>query len=93
MQDWNRVIDWLQISSPSANPKKSAKPTQLSYFNYVEVKRKTTVTFLGLLVDEKLSFKQHVNTLYRKSNLKTNGIKPISSYLNIYRSYIYSNFL
>ena len=28
---------------------------------YVEVKRKTAATLSGLLIDEKLPFKQHVN--------------------------------
>ena len=30
---------------------------------YVEVKRKTAATLSGLLIDEKLSFKQHVNAV------------------------------
>ena len=65
----------------------------------VEIKLKATATILGLLIDKKLSFKQHVNALCQKANFKTNTLKSFTSYLKIelseaiYRSYIYLNFL
>lgn len=65
----------------------------------IEFKFKTNATLLGLLIDEKPSFKQHLDALCQKSNFKTNVLKPIRSYLNtesseaIHRFYNYSNFL
>ena len=38
---------------------------------------------MDLVIDNKRSFKQHVDALFRKAKYKTNALKRIRSYLNI----------
>ena len=43
----------------------------------IEVNLKTTVALLGLVIDNKLSFKQLVDALCQKAIFKTNTLKRI----------------
>ena len=66
-------------------------------FNNINVTKTTVHKHLGLLLDEKLSFKDHINEIFRKAAKGINIIRklryflPRTSLLTIYKSFIRSH--
>ena len=64
------------------------------FFNTLPIKRKSTQKHLGLLLDEKSNFSEHINEKLEKVTksinllLKLNVTLPCSSLLIIYKSFI-----
>ena len=71
-QDLKQIIKWLNINKLSLNIKKSKyilfshkniTPVynERLYINNVEIDRTKQIKFLGYIIDEKLSWKSHIN--------------------------------
>ena len=76
-QDLKQIIKWLNINKLSLNIKKSKyilfSPKNITpvynerlYINNVEIDRTKQIKFLGYIIDEKLSWKSHINYILLK---------------------------
>ena len=72
--------------------KKNINNHHVVFFNNLKIIRKSTQKHLGLLLDEKLNFSEHINEKLKKVtkniNLLRNLTLPRSSLLIIYKSFI-----
>ena len=64
----------------------------------IEISTAKTVELLGLTIDNRLNFEEHISTLCKKASLQLNAISRLQNYMNqkereaIINSFIYSNF-
>ena len=76
----------------------SRKKTDTSYpslyFNNAQIQRQSVKKYLGLILDEKLSFLEHINVKIKKATVginlmrKLNRLLPRSSLITIYKCFI-----
>lgn len=85
------VLEWFKVNSLAANPAKfqimflgvSDKETREVCVEGVYLKATTSVKLLGVVIDSKLSFKQHVETLCKTASQKVKALFRIRPYLNV----------
>jgi hypothetical protein len=101
-----QAIEWFTINKMKANPNKF----QALYLNRTsdsevkfEINQSTltpdnTVKLLGVNIDNKLNFDNHISIICKKAGKQINALRRLSKVLNvstklkIYNSFIYSNF-
>ena len=74
MYDLKNVLNWLRINSLKANPKKfqfmllgrSISDSYILYVDDIKITFTDEVTLLGFTIGYKLTFKNHIDELYRK---------------------------
>ena len=74
-------------------------PLQLPVFkiNDYEIKRSSSIKFLGVMVDENLNWKDHINVIENKLSKKSRLLHKAKQFLNakamksLYFSFIHSN--
>jgi len=105
--DVHKVLEWFSVNSLVANPGKfqvmflGKNPPNVNHFFIADKKisLSSSVTLLGIIIDNKLTFKEHVDKICNNANFKTYALRRIKNYIDIdvslllYSSYIYSNFL
>ena len=102
--------DWFNANSLAANPSKfqtmllsnvytSSLEAELGLvINDTQVNSTDSITILGVIVDNKLNFNDHIYTLCAKAGKQLNALQRLSksldkdSKLAIYKSFIMSNF-
>ena len=100
------LTDWVDCNGLKLNlrktnymifsPHKLDIPHELRISN-INIERKTTARFLGVLVNEKLNWTQHITALRNKMSrhigimYKLKGIIPLSARLNIFHSFVQSH--
>lgn len=105
--DLLNLLKWFSSNRLAANPEKfqmlvlgnsvSDKSYTLSV-SEVTIKSTDSVKLLGITIDNKLSFKSHINTLCAKVSRNIRRLRRISKYLNenqlklVLQSFIMSNF-
>ena len=85
------VLNWLKINSFAANPKKfqlmflgKAKTENLEVlFGDISLKPTESVKILGIVIDNKLNFKTHVQGLCKLASQRTNALLRIRSNLSV----------
>ena len=66
--------------------------------NNIKIRESSSVTLLGLTIDNRLTFKDHINILCRRANLKLHALRRIRKYLTtvkaklLYNAFINSQF-
>jgi ribonuclease P/MRP protein subunit RPP40 len=107
--DANIAIQWFTDNYMQANPskfqviflkpKKKLDPFPMSIdVSGKSIKRETSVKLLGIQIDSRLNFNDHVTILCRKAARQLNCLKRVSKNLTsevrlkIYYSFIFSNF-
>ena len=66
--------------------------------NNIKIRESSSVTLLGLTIHNRLTFKDHINILCRRANLKLHALRRISKYLTtvkakqLYNTFINSQF-
>ena len=50
-------------------------------FNSIVINESDTVELLGIIIDNKLSFSKHINTLYHNASYKLYALRKIKKYL------------
>ena len=87
------ILEWFKFNSIAANPAKFQLMFlgNLSDIHDVKVrvdnttlKPKSCVKLLGLIIDSKLSFSEHVKTLCKSASTKVKALFRIRSYLNLF---------
>ena len=104
------LLDWFNANSLAANPSKfqamllsnvytSSFEAELGLvINDTQVNSTDSITILGVIVDNKLNFNDHIYTLCAKADKQLNALLRLSksldkdSKLAIYKSFIMSNF-
>ena len=104
--DVSRALEWFQANSLVANPEKfqmiflGIDQAELDFFNFEGnlVYPSKSVKLLGVEIDFKLTFENHISNICKIVNNKTNAFMRIRSYLNIENAqkiasaYIFSQF-
>ena len=102
------AIEWFKLNEMIVNPekfqaivvKKNAKMKD-SYplnINDLTINSENSVKLLGIEIDNKLSFEQHISTLCNKANYQFNAIRRIKKFMGfkekevLFNSFVYSNF-
>ena len=100
------LLRWFKENSMKTNPKKfqfmilgetSRQPITLN-INQIKVKESQKVLLLGLTIDNKLTFKDHVDMLCSTANYKLHALRRIWKYLTpvkarlLYNAFINSQF-
>ena len=103
----NLALKWFENNHMKANPSKFEailfKCRKMKRFFYLNIgdeliKPVSLVKLLGVLIDDNLSFNEHVSKLCVKAARQTNALRRIVKYiphecrLNIYQAFISSNF-
>ena len=70
------ILKWFKVNSMKPNPKKFqfmvlGKSTRQSIIkiNIIKIRESSSVVLLGLTIDNRLTFKDHINILCRRANL------------------------
>ena len=89
--DLSNVIDWYKINSLKANPGKfqfmvlGANKNDSFNLNVAgkAIPSTSEVKLLGMMIDNKLKFKKHINELCRKASYKLHALQRIRRYLSV----------
>ena len=105
--DGRNAIEWFAKNGMQANPDKfhfmlfSPTPSEqqaLQLCDGTHLMSETEVTVLGVTIDDRLCFSQHISSCCKKAARQLNALARISRHLNInsrravYNSFIMSNF-
>lgn len=102
----NKLMDWTIANKLSLNVDKTnymifsmkgkrAKPNRNLYINNRQLKRVEYTKFLGVIIDDKLSWNEHVKYIKNKMSkgigilCKARKLLNVSTLVNIYNSFIY----
>ena len=102
------AIDWFKINDMIVNPDKfqamilSTDKKENKYdlnINSSTITSETSVTLLGIKIDNKLNFAEHVSGICRKASNQLNAISRIQNYIGekekeiVINTFVYSNFM
>ena len=97
--DLSNVIDWFKINSLKANPGKfrfmvlGANKNDSFNLNVAGTVIPSTseVKLLGIMIDNELKFKKHINELCRKASYKLHALQRIKRYLSVDKARVLAN--
>ena len=106
VEDSEAAVEWFRINGMKANPSKfqaifshrHENPQITINISDIEIISKSTVTLLGIVIDSKLTFSEHINKLCKQAGKQVNVLRRFAKLLNtnqkldIYRTFIVSNF-
>ena len=92
--DMINVLKWFKVNSVKANPKKfqfmilgkGTRQTITLNINNIKIRESQNVELLGLIIDNRLTFKDHINMLCRRANYKLHALRRIRKYLTLEKS-------
>ena len=105
--DCNNAIDWFTVNGMKANPSKfqfmviSSERIEQKFLdigNGITLQSEPSVKVLGVTIDDRLQFSEHVSACCSKAARQLNALSRISRHINlksksiIYNSFIASNF-
>jgi hypothetical protein len=105
--DGANAVHWFAVNGMKANPDKfqlmiisnrETEPVSIKLNESIVISSENCVKVLGVYIDHKLKFYEHVKHICKKASRQTNALSRISRYLNptsnriIYNSFIRSNF-
>ena len=70
---------------------KSKRQTIILNINNIKIRKSQIVELLGLTIDSRLTFKDHINMLCRRANYKLLALRRISKYLTLEKSKLVYN--
>ena len=97
--DMVNVLKWFKVNSMKANPKKfqfmilgkSTRQTIILNINNIKIRESQNVELLGLTIDNRLTFKDHINMLCRRAGYKLHALRRIRKYLTLEKSKLLYN--
>ena len=104
--DMQNILKWFKVNSMKSNPKKfqfmilgkSTRQSIILYFNNIKIRESSSVVLLSLPIDNRLTFKDHVNILCRRTSFKLHALRRTREYLAtdkaklLYNAFINSKF-
>ena len=82
------LFKWLNYNYVKVNSDKShllvsgnVRATAKIDNNYIESEQEQML--LGIMIDSKLTFENHVNNIYKRASQKLNSLARVASYMNI----------
>ena len=104
--DMQNILKWFKANSVKSNPEKfqfmvlgsSTRPSIILNINNIKIRESSSVTVLGLTIDNQLTFKDHINISCGRVNLKLHALRRIRKYLTtvkvklLYNAFINSQF-
>ena len=99
VSDTKSILNWFRLNSLKANPgkfqfmilgDKSHHKHELK-INSIKVEASDDVLLLGITIDKKLTFKQHVENLCRKAQYKLHPLRRIRRFLTIEKAKMLGN--
>ena len=99
VSDTKSILNWFRLSSLKANPGKfqfmilgdKSHYKQELKINSTKVEAGDDVLLLGITIDKKLTFKQHVENLCRKAQYKLHALRRIRKFLTIGKAKMLGN--
>ena len=97
--DTKSILNWFRLNSLKASPRKfhfmilgdkSHHKYELK-INYIKIEPSDGDLLLGITIDKKLTFKQHVENLCRKAQYKRHALRRIRKFLIIKKAKILGN--
>ena len=93
--DMVNVLKWFKVNSMKANPKKfqfmilgkSTRQTIILNINNIKIRESQN----GLTIDNRLTFKDHINMLCRRASYKLHTLRRTRKYLTLERSKLLYN--
>ena len=97
--DTKSILNWFRLNSLKANPEKFQFMILGDKFhhkrelkiNSIKVEVSNDVLLLGITIDKKLTFKQHVENLCRKAQYKLHVLRRIRKFLTIKKAKMLGN--
>ena len=92
--DMIHASKWFKVNSVKANPKKfqfmilgkGTRQTIILNINNIKIRESQNVDLLGLTIDNRLTFNDHINILCRRANYKLHALRRIRKYLTLEKS-------
>ena len=83
------ILKWLKVNSIKPNPKKfqfmilgkSTRQSVILNINNVKIRESSRLALLGLTIDNRLTYKDHINILCCLASFKLHALKRIKKYL------------
>ena len=90
---------WFKVNSMKVNPKKfqfmivgkGTGQTVILNINNIKIRESQNVELLGLTIDNRLTFKDHINMLCRRANYKLHALRRMRKYLTPEKSKLLYN--
>ena len=87
--DMQNILKWFKVNSMKPNPKKfqfmvlgkSTRQSIILNINIIKIRESSSVVLLGLTIDNRLAFKDHVNISCRRASFKLYALRRIRKYL------------
>ena len=85
------ILKWFKVNSMKPNPKKfqfmilgkSTRQSIILNINNIKIRESSSVVLLGLTIDNRLTFKDHINILCCRASFKLHALRRIRKYLTI----------
>ena len=97
--DMVNVLKWFKVNSMKVNPQKfqfmilgkSTRQTIILNINNIKIRESQNVELLGLTIDNRLTIKDHINMLCRRTSYKIHALRRIRKYLTLEKSKLLCN--
>ena len=99
VSDTKSILNWFRLNSLKANPGKfqfmipgdKSHHKHILKINSIKVEASDDILLLGITIDKKLTFKQHIENLCRKAQYKLHALRRIRKFLTIEKAKILGN--
>ena len=99
VSDTKSILNWFRLNSLKVNPGKfqfmilgdKYHHKHILKINSIKVEASNDILLLGILIDKKLTFKQHIENLCRKAQYKLHALRRIRNFLTIEKAKILGN--
>ena len=97
--DTKSILNWFRLNSLKANPGKfqfmilgdKSHQKHILKINSIKVEASDDILLLGITIDKKLTFKQHIENLCQKAQYKLHALRRIRKFLTIEKAKILGN--
>ena len=99
ISDTKSILNWFRLNSLKANPGKfqfmilgnKSHHKHILMINSIKVEASDDILLLGITIDKKLTFKQHIENLCQKAQYKLHALRRIRKFLTIEKAKILGN--
>ena len=99
VSDTKRILNWVRLNSLKVNPEKfqfmilgdKSHHKHILKINLIKVEASDDILLLGITIDKKLTFKQHIENLCRKAQYKLHASRRIGMFLTTEKAKILGN--